>query len=409
MEKKSLKKLIIIIYAIIIIYTLEILTYLFLVPEQQKLLVDIENSRVGLAKELGIKIDKRTELKAFLDEKKNYPKLEPSFYFNRQYENFSTFKNAIENNLHIPFRGPINNLTLSCNEELSYSIIQNDKFGFKNRNKIYEKNISIAVLGDSYAEGLCQNNENDVAGHLIKSGVNTVNLGVTGSGPLLSLAILKEYVNFFNPQMVVYLYFEGNDLNDLKWEIEQEYLKNYLKKGYIKDYVNNQENISTFLENIKLEQYEIIKQLSKDDLITIDNKEKNKKYEIFKDLRELTNLRTILKGLINYNDTSNSIEILFSVIDKMNYELLNQNKDFIFVYVPSWERYFTNNSKNIYLNNKDKIIKFLKKTKTKYIDLDEYFINDPNLNENFPLGFVGHYSSKGYEKIANLINEEFKN
>ena len=36
--------------------------------------------------------------------------------------------------------------------------------------------------------------------------INTVNLGVSGGGPLLSLATLKEYGTNFKPNFVVYLY-----------------------------------------------------------------------------------------------------------------------------------------------------------------------------------------------------------
>ena len=191
MEKTALKKITLIIYIILILYSLEILTYFFIIPEEQKLLTDIQNSRIKIAEAKNIQIDKRTKIKAFLDEKDKISELDVNFYFNKDFEQYSTFQNSIKKQTIIPFRGPINKLTLSCNEELKYLIINNDKYGFKNSNKIYENKISIAILGDSYAEGLCQDNENDISGHLIKQGINSINLGVTGSGPLLSLAITR--------------------------------------------------------------------------------------------------------------------------------------------------------------------------------------------------------------------------
>ena len=65
-----------------------------------------------------------------------------------------------------------------------------------------------------YAEGLCSNEE-DIAGNLIEKKINTVNFGVTDTGPLVSLGILKEFGQYLKPQNVIYLYFEGNDLEDL--------------------------------------------------------------------------------------------------------------------------------------------------------------------------------------------------
>ena len=36
--------------------------------------------------------------------------------------------------------------------------------------------------------------------------INTANYGVAGSGPLLSLAVLKEYANYYKPDFVFYFF-----------------------------------------------------------------------------------------------------------------------------------------------------------------------------------------------------------
>ena len=406
-EKRKLKKIIFIIYVILIIYSLELLTYFFIIPEQQKLLTNIENTRFKIASSKNLSIDKRSKLKAYLDEKKNNSNLEMNFYFNKDFENYKTFKNAIENDAIIPFRGPVNKLTLTCNEELQYSIIENDMYGFKNSNSIYEKKISVAILGDSYAEGLCQDNKNDISGHLIRSGINTVNLGVTGSGPLLSLAVIREYIGYFNPELIVYLYFEGNDLSDLKWELKNLYLKKYLEDIYNKDYLNNKKSISSFLKDINTEHVNLISKFTSNDQLFINHKE-NSNLEIIKDLIELTNIRNILKNLIYNHKQLNTLDNLFIILTKMNSEIKNQNKKFLFVYIPSWERYFTKANKNkIYFDQKEKIIRFLSENKIEHIDFDKKIKNTENKEDYFPLGFVGHYSSEGYEAISKLIINKF--
>ena len=72
----------------------------------------------------------------------------------------------------------------------------------------------------------------DIAGNLIKKKINTVNFGVTDTGPLVSLGILKEFGQYFKPRNVIYLYFEGNDLEDLSFEKNEEYLLNYLEDNF---------------------------------------------------------------------------------------------------------------------------------------------------------------------------------
>ena len=45
----------------------------------------------------------------------------------------------IENKKLIPLRGPVNKKTLSCRENGTRKIANNDKHGFKNLNSIYDK------------------------------------------------------------------------------------------------------------------------------------------------------------------------------------------------------------------------------------------------------------------------------
>ena len=71
---------------------------------------------------------------------------------------------------------------------------------------------------------MCEDTKNDIAGHLNKKDNNTVNFGVTGTGPLISLGILKEFGNNFKPKNTIYLYFEGNDLDELNFEKEDNIL-----------------------------------------------------------------------------------------------------------------------------------------------------------------------------------------
>ena len=40
----------------------------------------------------------------------------------------------------------------------------------------------------------------------------TVNLGIGGNGPLMMLAGLKEYLAALRPRVVLWFYFEGNDV-----------------------------------------------------------------------------------------------------------------------------------------------------------------------------------------------------
>ena len=91
----------------------------------------------------------------------------------------------------------------------------------------------------------------------------------------------------------------------------------------------------------------------------------------------------------------------------MNFETKKWNGNYYFVYVPSWSRYFTKfTNKDGSLNLKKDILNELSSRKINIIDLTEFFDNSKNIKKFFPLGYIGHYNSNGYSKIADIIAEK---
>ncbi len=395
-----------VIYLIVIIYSLEILTFLF-IPSEQKNMVDVKNTRIKLAIEKKINFDVRSQEQVYVDLKSKNESIKPGFLYAKHFSNLKIFKKAKRNNEIIPFRGPINSLTVSCAEDLQYKLIKNDKYGFKNNNFIYENKIQNFLLGDSYAEGLCENNKNDIAGHLNEKKNYTINFGVTGTGPLISLAILREFGNYFKPKNVIYLYFEGNDLDELNYEKEDTTLSNYLNDNFNQDYFNKYDDIKSFLIKAEQETEKIIYSKSKN---TFSQNKKNK-FDILKahlkDILEINNLRNIFKyKILKKQEEFYDLNLLYKIVEKMNDDTKKWNGNYTFVYVPTWSRYFTKFTKyDAKINLKKEIINNLNSKNIKVIDLTDYFDEIDNIDQYYPLGFLGHYNSKGYKKIAEIIEK----
>ena len=389
---------------ILIAYLLELSLFLFL-PNAQKGLVKIKETRLSIAKKLGIEYDLRSKAQAFFEISQNNPNLAPSYYFNRSFMNYKTFQEAILSNEPIPFRGPINKQTLSCAEDLNYRLINNDKFGFKNPNTIYEEIIEVIIVGDSNAEGLCYDETGDISANLRNKKYNTANFGITGAGPLTSLGVFKEYVKKFKPSYVVYIYSEQNDISDLLWEKSNPLLKNYLKQDYTQNLFDRQDEIKSFLSDISEDIYKIIdakKSLNeKKDIVVI---------ELLKDFLELTSLRNYVKNTFYHvHDKDFDEKLFFSIINVMNEGTNSWGGKFIFVYTPSWARYFTKFTKlHRYFNKKDLILNNLEKSDIITIDLTTFFDQEDDLKQYFPLGYAGHYNKKGYKKISNILINKIK-
>ena len=61
------------------------------------------------------------------------------------------------------------------------------------------------------------------------SNKSVLNLGYGGNGPLIEYATLREYLS--SNVKVIWIYFEGNDLNDLNNEIKNKILNSYMSNS----------------------------------------------------------------------------------------------------------------------------------------------------------------------------------
>ena len=92
-----------------------------------------------------------------------------------------------------------------------------------------KKEIEYLIVGDSFVHGNCVNRPNDISSVLRDvSNKGAINLGYEHHrGPLMQYASLREYLNP-NVKKVIWVYFEGNDLYDLKNELNNKVLIKYL-------------------------------------------------------------------------------------------------------------------------------------------------------------------------------------
>ena len=260
------------------------------------------------------------------------------------------------------------------------------------------------MLGDSYAEGLCVNREEDIAGNLNSKEINTINFGVTDTGPLVSLAILREFGEKFKPKNVVYLYFEGNDLDDLNFEKNETNLPEYLDVNFKLDYLERYDEIFSFLDKAKVESENRLIGLNKDR--DLNTKKLTESYlEHIQDIAELNNIRNIIRySILKKQKKIYDLDLFFSIVNKMKFQTSKWQGNFYFVYVPSWSRYFTKfTNADAKIKLKDEIVKNLRLNDVSVLDLTDFFDNSKNIEQYFPLGYLGHYNARGYAKIAEII------
>ncbi len=377
------------------------------IPKEQKMMVNLNESRLKLAKEQKLNYDLRSPEEVFLELRENNENIKPNFYYAPLFSNFKTYKNYKKKNKIVPFRGPINSKSISCTEDLKHRTIVNDKYGFRNLNTIYKSKINNVILGDSYAEGFCVGQDEDITAYLNLMGHSTANFAVGTSSPLVSLAVLREFGETLRPKNFIYFYFEGNDLDGLNWEKKQKDLLKYLDDDYSVNYIKKYDEIKIFLDEISKESIESAKRLVALKKNTV-NKKNYDLIETAQDILELNNIRNIVKNSIIKTSKKNyDLNLFYEIVSKMELNSTKVGSKYIFVYVPTWSRYFTKFTKkdsSIFL--KDEILNTLKDMGIETLDLTTVFKNEENIKQYFPLGYLGHFNANGYKKIAEALNEK---
>lgn len=339
-------------------------------------------------KQSEIKWDSRFKSEIYKDLKKTDSKttmaVSPSNYLNKDYPIF-------------PLSGISNSKTILCNENGYYSIYESDRYGFNNPDDEWDVGeIEYLLVGDSFTQGACVNRPNDI-GSLLRTLSNkaVLNLGYGGNGPLTEYATLREYLNS-NVKKILWIYYEGNDLDGLKNE-----LKNNISINYLEDLIFSQDLKLKQNEIDELAAREIDENLKKDETITEEQKKIIIKYKIRKFIKIYNTRSLILKPAIPSDYISSKPVPEFKKILQLTKELVNQNNSKLyFVYLPEYSRFKTH-----YDNTNYNFVKnIIKELDINFIDINkEVFEKQENPLTLFPFKLDGHYTVEGYKKVSEAI------
>ena len=376
-------------YLIIIFLSVILSLYFFesflLIKEKVELSQKIQSFKNNTGKDF----DKRTKLEIYEDLKQKDKNITISF--NAWSKMFLNKKDIF------PLSGLSNKKSIHCNENGYYSIYSSDRYGFNNPNEEWDKkNLDYLIVGDSFVHGACVNRPNDISSVLRSlSGNSALNLGISGNGPLTEYATLREYIKP-NIKKIIWIYYEGYDLQDLIFERNNSILKKYLKdKKFSQDLKKNNKKKDEVVERITNIELARISEKYKDD--------KRLKYKILKFIR-----LDKTKNSINFENTyspsiDDSVFKDFEKILKQSKDLsINNGSKFYFVYLPEYYRY----TKKYNEDNYEKILEITNKLNISTIDLKkELFDKEESPSKLFPFELGGHLTIEGYKKVTEKIYE----
>jgi hypothetical protein len=298
--------------------------------------------------------------------------------------------------------GIANKVTVLCNENGSYVTYDSDEHGFHNPAGIWSLgSVDIAALGDSYTQGYCVPSDKNFVALIRGRRPATLNLGMAGEGPLLMLATFKEYAPRFRPKVVLWFYFEGNDLWDLQDEKKTGLMPRYLEDGFNQGLLERQTEIDRMLtKHVEAARARKLREQAKGP-------------DRMRDLLEvgkLTTLRTKL-GLVYGTDSSeqNRLEQLDANMNLFR-RTLEQTKERVsgwggrlyFIYLPDWSRYSLGTLPGA-VGKRAEVFNVVKSLDLPLIDLHPVFQAHPDPLSLFPFRQVGHYKEEGHRLVAETV------
>ena len=338
------------------------------------------------------KYDNRNKIEIYKDMKKENIKvtmnIPPAFYLLNELNDI------------YPLTSKSNSIMINCNENGYYQIINSDRYGFNNNDKIWDnETFDYVLLGDSFTQGACVNKPDDISSQLEKlSNQKVLNLGYGSNGPLSEYATMKEYLkNDKKFNKIIWIYFEGNDTAELLREIKNPILKKYIEdKNFSQNLINKQSKIDKISDDVITNLYDEY----------INNKNIIINIGYIKDFLKLSQLRLklnyFLPNNVHFGVTRPEPNHIFEKIMLLTKEFSEENNaSLYFVYLPEIKRYKESNYDN---SNYYKIKKIINNLQIPFIDIHQnVFKKETDPLNFFPFRVKVHYTEEGYKKISNYI------
>jgi hypothetical protein len=231
-----------------------------------------------------------------------------------------------------------------------------------------------------------------------------LNLGFGGNGPLLELAILKEYAVHLRPRIVLWFYFEGNDLENLRDERRSSVLSSYLVEGFSQTLIDRQSEITPVLQEF-----------------VAHEKESRSAWRRLGDspaglILRHTTLRSLVTAILPqfpvlgsppYREEDPTLLLLFEkVLRHAKATVDSWGGELYFVYLPDSLRYQAGVD-HLRLYSRSRVLASVNAARIPVIDFHETVkeLQDPATVSWFP---GAHYSATGYGLLADRIDSWLK-
>ncbi|MBS0169870.1 MAG: hypothetical protein JSR62_05905 [Nitrospira sp.] len=295
--------------------------------------------------------------------------------------------------------------TVFCNESGEYVVYESDEHGFHNPRGMWARqSADIIALGDSYTHGVCVPTDKGFVATIRSEHPQTINLGVNGHGPLTSLATLKEYGPILKPRLVLWFYYEGNDLRDLDgWEKNSALLKRYLKSSFSQHLFDRQTEIDQALKTyIDEEMGKAEAPVSVEKILKLQHL--RQAVQVFVERRPTK--QGLPAELVEYLRHSGSpaapddLQLFEQILAEARDTASSWGGRLVFVYLPTWERY---RIPELASQDRDRVLGIARRLTPHVVDIHSLFSAHPDPLSLFPFRRYAHYNEAGHKLVGDEV------
>ena len=353
-----------------------------------------ETYLAGLQKQ-GVPVDPREPSEVFRDWRRSgihvVPMVSPNGY---------GYLQSVSPRELFPLSGISRSFTYLCNESGINVTYTSDEHGFRNPEKVWQQKppVDVAILGDSFANGVCVKDGEDLASRIRTKYPSTINLGMDGTGPLVQLAIMREYLPSLRPRVVLWFYFQ-NDLDDLEKEIRNAHLRQYLDAGYSQDLIHRQNEVDGIHARILEKGF------------NRPAAPPPTRWDTVRHWLRLKGVRNLAASLLEQlpvhwtRDTGNDARVTEDytrILGIANKLVTDQGGKLFLVLLPDW-RQMNRSAEDPAYRRKDRVLAAAARCGVRVIDVQQVFRKDPSPAKRF-FDFPGaHYNRVGYQVAAEYV------
>ena len=306
----------------------------------------------------------------------------------------------------LPLAGISNVVTVFCDESSGHSIYQSDQYGFNNpSNQFANQQIQAVLVGDSFTHGACVSRQHTIAAQLNELGLANYNVAISGNGPLVELASIREFGSALEPPIVLWFYFEGNDLWNLLSE-RSSLLLNYLDPDFSQKLLTRQAET-----DVLLHRYLEKAQERANEIVSFEPFDESTGRASIVQFIKLTALRELVAESVgdilrseqpSSNTLLEQLPLFKQVMARATEEVDAWGGTLYFVYLPSPQRYLANSRGPVQLFHDD-VLSIVSDLGIPIIDMKPVFDEHNAPRELFALPVWSHYSPAGYKLVSQEV------